>query len=632
MKMADGPLPQLIMTLPLLLLLLPPTSHGNLLHPSIIVMDSNFKWNMDVHPTWTSVFTGTNDINPHFPVIAAQLTSFDSDNLELVTVIGGGAYLRLLEDTTFAKIHFFDANINELTKLRALHDFIVRHTYEQWVEEKGAISVDRSFHQYPEEMYLPKALHQAGVRFRTASDFVWPVPSIHYMDAGGRLDALWTLLNPQSYPEFAWNPKTKQGYDNVRAMLTDPNVVAAEFHLALPCSVTSPHRIAVVYVNGAPIPAAAIHAVSSSALAIGIHSMVDPEHVSGDSSERSWGGSATSIIGSPWWHDAHGWWELVVRQEMLLHDLVHERSSVSDLPVTTSLHLWSLEDLEHQGSMYDWFFTAAMGAENYVAGATIDQNDGGVNHSSNAATTAVHAQSITVHMLLGKVKFKKECAARRIQLMNVLKTAINRKTTEQILITEHLKGSNKEAFADANEYPCVVSLQELSSIVQSALQHTTFEIQKIRYIPGEGNPQRNVLFVLVRNDGGGGGRGGAGNNAMEEGVPLLAPVSRSSPSGKISIVIDEQEHSIYVPLEGNVQTFRALAAAFLTKHNVLNIGALNEVVNQALKLQLQRNSVLEQASMRAAVMSQSQQDPRTLWSQEHHDRHQRIKNTIQTYM
>jgi hypothetical protein len=282
--------------------------------------------------------------------------------------------------------------------------------------------------------------------------------------------------------------------------------------------------------------------------------------------------------------------------------------------------------------MYDWFFTAAMGAENYVAGATIDQNDGGVNHSSNAATTAVHAQSITVHMLLGKVKFKKECAARRIQLMNVLKTAINRKTTEQILITEHLKGSNKEAFADANEYPCVVSLQELSSIVQSALQHTTFEIQKIRYIPGEGNPQRNVLFVLVRNDGGGGGRGGAGGNAMEEGVPLLAPVSRSSPSGKISIVIDEQEHSIYVPLEGNVQTFRALAAAFLTKHNVLNIGALNEVVNQALKLQLQRNSVLEQASMRAAVMSQSQQDPRTLWSQEHHDRHQRIKNTIQTYM
>ena len=101
--------------------------------------------------------------------------------------------------------------------------------------------------------------------------------------------------------------------------------------------------------------------------------------------------------------------------------------------------------------------------------------------------------------------------------------------------------------------------------------------------------------------GGDGGDGGDGGR-----VPLLAPVSRSSPSGKISIVIDEKEHWIYVPLEGNVRTFRALGAAFLTKHNVLNIGALNEVVNLALKLQLQRNSVLEQASVRAAVMSQSQ--------------------------
>ena len=322
-------------------------------------------------------------------------------------------------------------------------------------------------------------------------------------------------------------------------------------------------------------------------------------------------GSATSIIGIPWWYDAHGWWELVVRQEMLLHDLVHERNSVSDLPVTTSLHLWSLEDLEHQGSMYDWFFTATMGAENYVADATINQNDGGVAHSSNAATTAVHAQSITIHMLLGKVKLKKECAARRIQLMNVLKTAMNRKMTEQILVTEHLKGSNNETFADASEYPCVVSLEELSSIVQSTVQkeqHTMFQLQKIRYIPGEGNPQRNVLFVLVRHgvgdDRGNGGDEGDGGDGGR--VPLLAPVSRSSPSGKISIVIDEKEHWIYVPLEGNVRTFRALGAAFLTKHNVLNIGALNEVVNLALKLQLQRNSVLEQASVRAAVMSQSQ--------------------------
>ena len=79
----------------------------------------------------------------------------------------------------------------------------------------------------------------------------------------------------------------KEGYNNVRRMLSDENIVSKHFHLSLPCSVTSKNRLAIVYVNGAPISAAAIRAVSPSALAIGIHSLVDVSHVKDFS--KSWG-------------------------------------------------------------------------------------------------------------------------------------------------------------------------------------------------------------------------------------------------------------------------------------------------------------------------------------------------------
>ena len=259
------------------------------LQPSVVVMDSNFKWDMPIHPTWTSVFTGTNDVNPHFPFIQNILSTIPSEDLELVTVVGGMSYLRILEMTTFAKITFFDANINELTKLRALHQLIIDHDYDQFLQIGGTKIVDDAFHREPEEMYLPHTLHKAGVKFHTHKDFVWPISSIHGYkapDGKEKLDNLWTVLGPKSYPQYEWRPK-KEGYNNVRRMLSDENIVSKHFHLSLPCSVTSKNRLAIVYVNGAPISAAAIRAVSPSALAIGIHSLVDVSHVKDFS--KSWG-------------------------------------------------------------------------------------------------------------------------------------------------------------------------------------------------------------------------------------------------------------------------------------------------------------------------------------------------------
>ena len=355
-----------------------------LLQPSVVVMDSNFKWDMPIHPTWTSVFTGTNDVNPHFPFIQKILSTIPPEDLELVTVVGGMSYLRILEMTTFAKITFFDANINELTKLRALHQLIIDHDYDQFVKIGGTKIIDASFHREPEEMYLPYTLHEAGVKFRTNKDFVWPISSIHgYKDPVGteKLDDLWTVLGPKSYPQYEWSPK-KEGYENVRRMLSDEKIVSEHFHLSLPCSVTSEARLAIVYVNGAPISASAIRAVSPSALAIGIHSLVDISHVKDFS--KSWGGGGGGgegggtqqkqrrlggqKLGADWWWDAHLWWEFAVRLRMAKFE--EKRASWGERGnrnILRKMHVWSDVDVaEFQNSMYDWFFEASLSASFYL--------------------------------------------------------------------------------------------------------------------------------------------------------------------------------------------------------------------------------------------------------------------------
>ena len=105
--------------------------------------------------------------------------------------------------------------------------------------------VDRLFRTKPAEQYLPYALASDGVGMRAGPDFVWPIPGSHFFDAGGRRSQLWTMLEPDSFPEFAWKP-SRTGYDRVRAMLMKDDVVSPEFHLSLPCAVTAPLSLAAV--------------------------------------------------------------------------------------------------------------------------------------------------------------------------------------------------------------------------------------------------------------------------------------------------------------------------------------------------------------------------------------------------
>ena len=519
----------------ILVSIMPPIN--SILQPSSIVMDSNFKWGADVHPTWTSVFTGSNDVNPHFPFIHSQLSSFSQTKpLELVTVIGGGAYLKLMESTNFTHIHFFDANINELTKLRTLHQYIIDHDYTEWIE-KGASYTSNQFINNPRDLYLPHQLHQDGVQFRTASDFVWPIPSVHFF-YNEQIDPLWTLLSYTNYPQYQWQP-TEKGYQNVKAMLSNPSVVSTDFHLSLPSSVTLPSSIAIVYVNGATkISESMISAVSSSALAISIRSLLPNDMV-----DDCAGVQCNDLIkGMQWWKDSHLWWEFVVRQEMILFN--QKENGATGTKGITSFQIWAEEDLEFVNTIYDWFFTeTSIDVNRYIS------TNGQLNH----------ANSITLHMLLSKTQtnealhVEEQCLQRTNALINVLQIAMKSEETKVLFVTEHNAAADPFT-SNQKKYPCVIDADRLVQLINRSIQAigAMFAVQTVRYIPPN---NRNVLISLERI-----------NRIekepiqkdvfMEDVQPSLAigTTQKSSPVGTFSISIDgDVEIPVFIPLEGTKQ-------------------------------------------------------------------------------
>ena len=507
--------------------------------PRTVVMDKHFKWNLDLHPTWTSVFAGTNDHNPHFPFFATQLAAFPPQALELVTVVGGGAYLRLLEATTFGRIHFFDSNINELTKLRALHADIIAHEYDAWLSKGGTAMVDRLFRTRPAELYLPHALASDGVGVRAAPDFSWPIPGSHFFDAGGRRSPLWTMLEPDAFPEFAWRP-SREGYARVRAMLMRNGVVANDFHLSLPCAVTRADSIAVVYVNGAQIPAAAVRAVSPSGMAIGIYSVVET------AGYASWDGTGESKLGLRWWRDAHLWWELSVRRV---------------IAAGRSVHVWAPEDKEYQGTIYDWFFDTSVLASDFVV---------------STADHQVDAEIVTFHMLLGKAK--SACTARHLLFLQALKKALQAASVQQVIVTEH----NRDSQQFDESHPCVSSAGEIRAAVESVVNAPDvrgFRVESTQAIPGEGVHNRNYMLVVER----------MGDETAEaaESLQCQPSSSSSSPSSMITISVDGKDEPVFFPLDGNKATFKALAAVACTSYEVLEQSCVKAIQGKLEAVQRQ---------------------------------------------
>ena len=110
--------------------------------PTQIMMDANWKWEATTAPRWTSAFLGTNDIfGRDVDDVAKRLSTFRTEELEFVSVVGGLKYLQILGRVNFSRITFYDSNVNELTKLRLVHKRIMSLTYDEWINAGGLVGL-----------------------------------------------------------------------------------------------------------------------------------------------------------------------------------------------------------------------------------------------------------------------------------------------------------------------------------------------------------------------------------------------------------------------------------------------------------------------------------------------------------
>ena len=128
-----------------LLLALPRRARGLDMYPDIeptkVRLGSSFKWGEGNAPRWTGVFMASNDRVPILEAALDAVRAFPRERRALVTVIGGMKYLDILGQLEFSEVHFFDMNINELTKLRIVHADIRAKDYDAWIAGGGAAPV-----------------------------------------------------------------------------------------------------------------------------------------------------------------------------------------------------------------------------------------------------------------------------------------------------------------------------------------------------------------------------------------------------------------------------------------------------------------------------------------------------------
>ena len=108
----------------------------------------------------------------------------------------------------------------------------------------------------------------------------------------------------------------------------------------------------------------------------------------------------------------------------------------------------------------------------------------------------------------------------------------------------------------------------------------SFQLSPVSLIPGEGVNNRNVLFVLAKEN------------------VISAPGQRdqmhdsSSPSAKIAVTVDGRDELVYFPLKGTKSNFRALAAAACISFDVVDASCLEALVEKFQEVQRQHSPYL----------------------------------------
>ncbi|MBN1688240.1 MAG: hypothetical protein JW893_03995 [Candidatus Omnitrophica bacterium] len=199
-----------------------------------IVMEGNFKWDFGP-PIWSSVFLGSNDQIFCYEEIIRQLRGFCREEMELVSVIGGMRFLSFLEDLEFSRITLFDQNINELTKIIRVEEYLSRTPFEKFDHFH---ELNQSIYENPSAFYFPEDLCRRGVQFKVSDDSF----RFHYEK---KRVPLYTVLSPSQYPHYRWDPHP-EAYEKARRNLSE--VTNRELYTQIP-SINAQGRVVVAYLS-----------------------------------------------------------------------------------------------------------------------------------------------------------------------------------------------------------------------------------------------------------------------------------------------------------------------------------------------------------------------------------------------
>lgn len=418
-----------------------------------LILGNNYKW--DINPTiWTSVFLGTNDHIINFKEITTQLNAYKKEEMEFISIIGGMKFLEILEEIQFNRVTFFDKNINEISKLMLVIDYLNKIEFNEYDYFR---SINKYIIKNPERFYLPKAL--ANFEIETTSDF--------YFEYKNKKSPLFSLLDPENYPEFRWNPK-EAGFNQVKKTLK--NCLNKNFYLDIP-SIDVDGKIAVIFLTHSGIKQEEIaKKIKNASMILPIYAI--PIH------DKELCSNKTDIFYNlkNMIKNRKNYFNKYLtsnqfsteKNKKILNPHLHWYYIVSRYIKGKSLHIWSESDKNLIGSVYDEAFDKGIAALEFIDTEFVEIYD-----------------TIIFHLIFGKTK--KYNVEQNIKLFKKLLQKSSAHNS-RIIVTDH----NKKNF---EEYDFLIYPDEIQKIIEKSIGER-YDISVKRYIPGDGLKDRNVIFVL----------------------------------------------------------------------------------------------------------------------------------------
>jgi hypothetical protein len=370
-----------------------------------VVMNKNFKWNFNV-PMWAGVFGGTNDPIQLLDALAEQLKSLRRSEVEFLTVVGGMKHLHFLERIDFGRVSFFDGNINEVTKMSYVLDYLNSTSYSDF---KGFGPVVDRIREDPEEFFLPHPLRQAGVQFNIQNDF-------HFEHLGKSTD-MFVFLPPDVYPSMDWKPISEAGYK--RALDNLFNYRNKDFVLHFPYNHDAQGRVIVLFLSH-------IEAITVDIIKAGIKNSPLVLPVFADNLKTKTVQELNQFLVNP-----HPYWQLMI-------DLYKKGKS---------LQVWAPEDKSLIGGQYDKGYTRGVLVTKYIT-----------------ETDSTTYDSIIIHILYGKMG---GIACDREARSELFRESLlrSKQVGKRIIVSDH----NKES-GQFDDKKCLPTSQELIEQCRSILE------------------------------------------------------------------------------------------------------------------------------------------------------------------